>query len=75
MDYEIENQCKEVKDENNMSGTVAFQYNIDLCHMIQWNLSATTTSIINRITLIYSVMCFNEDWRYQFALASDVCLL
>ena len=20
-------------------------------------------------------MCFNEDWRYQFTLANDVCLL
>ena len=24
---------------------------------------------------MYSIMCFNEDWRYQFTLAKNVCLL
>ena len=23
----------------------------------------------------YSVMCFNEDWRYQFTFANNFCLL
>ena len=42
---------------------------------IQWNLPVTTTSIINSLPVIYSVMCFNEDWRYEFTLAKNVCLL
>ena len=25
--------------------------------------------------VIYSVMRFNEDWRYQFTLANNICLL
>ena len=25
--------------------------------------------------MIYSVMCFDEDWRYQFILANNFCLL
>ena len=29
----------------------------------------------NSFPVIYSVMCFTEDWRYQFTLASDVCFL
>ena len=28
---------------------------------VQWNLSVTTTSIINLLSVIYSVMCINED--------------
>ena len=29
----------------------------------------------NLSTVIYSVMRFNEDWKYQFTLANNVCLL
>ena len=47
--------------------TVTFQ--------LQWNLSVTTTSIINLLPVIYSVMCFIEDQRYRFTLANNVCLL
>ena len=45
--------------------------------MLQWNLSVTTTSKIILLPVIYSesVMCFNEDWRYQFTLDNNVCLL
>ena len=35
---------------------------------LQWNLSVTTTSIKNVLTVIYLVMCFNENWRYQFTI-------
>ena len=29
----------------------------------------------NVLPLIYSAMCFNEDWRYRFTLANDFCHL
>ena len=29
----------------------------------------------NLLPVIYSVMCFNKDWRYQFTLANNFCLL
>ena len=29
----------------------------------------------NLFPVIYSIMCFTEDWRYQFTLASNVCFL
>ena len=29
----------------------------------------------NLLAVIYSVMFFNEDWRYQFTLANNFCLL
>ena len=49
------------------------------CHykakIVQWNLSVTTTSIKELLPVIYSVMCFNENWRYQFTLANSFCLL
>ena len=44
--------------------------------LIQWNLSVATTSIyLNILPLVYSVMCFNEDWKYQLILANNFCLL
>ena len=43
--------------------------------LLQWNLSVTTTSIINSLPVIYPGMCFDEDSMYQFTLANDVCLL
>ena len=27
------------------------------------------------LPVVYSVMCFNEDWRYQFTRANNFCLL
>ena len=50
-------------------------YDLKLDMDIQWNLSVTTTSLMKYITDDYSVMCFNEDWRYQFTLANNFCLL
>ena len=29
----------------------------------------------NLLPVIYSVICFNEDWMYQFTLANNFCLL
>ena len=43
--------------------------------MVQWNLYITTTSKIKLLPVIYSVMCFNEDWMYQVTLANNFCLL
>ena len=44
-----------------------------LIRVIQWNLSVTTTSIIKFITCDLFNNVFNEDWRYQFTLANNVC--
>ena len=30
---------------------------------------------INSLFVIYSVMCFNKDRRYQFTVANNVCLM
>ena len=43
--------------------------------LLQWNMSVTTTSKINFITCDLFSNVFNEDWRYQFTLANNVCLL
>ena len=42
---------------------------------VQWNLSITTTSKIKCITFDLFSNMFIEDWRYQFTLANNVCLL
>ena len=58
---------------------VNLQINLDKAAskpIVQWNLSVTTTFIIKYVTCdLFSNVCFNEDWRYQFTLASNVCLL
>ena len=41
----------------------------------QWNLCVRTTSIIKLITGDLFINVFNEDWRYQFIRANNVCLL
>ena len=41
-------------------------------NILQWNLSLTITSVIKFITCdLFS----NENWRYQFTLANNFCLL
>ena len=54
------------------------QYSQGILHtspVIQWNLSVTTTSIMTFLPVIYSATCFSEDWRYQFTVANNFCLL
>ena len=43
---------------------------LDRALWVQWNLSVTTTCIIKSIPVIYSVICFNEGWMYQFTLVN-----
>ena len=31
--------------------------------------------LCDKIYVIYSVMCFNGDWRYQFTVANNFCLM
>ena len=31
--------------------------------------------LYNLLPVIDSVMCFNEDWRYQFTFANNLCIL
>ena len=45
------------------------------CGLLQWNLSVTTTSVKKLLPVFYSVMRFNEDWRCQYTLANNFCLL
>ena len=43
--------------------------------MLQWNLSLTTTSMINFNSCNLSSNVFNDDWRYIFTRVYNVCIL
>ena len=43
--------------------------------LLQWNLSVTTTPKIKFIPCDLFSNVVNEEWRYQFTLANNFCLL
>ena len=77
IDYFNDIFCQNMNLDNNSIQWVLF------CWSHKWLMSTvldTVKPVCNdhlyyKLPVIYSVMCFNGDWRYHFTLVNNSCLL